>query len=393
MISFEEALAIVMSSVRPTGKEKVDVSSSLHRVLAEDVHSDIDMPPFDKSAMDGYACRSDDLSGYLRVIEIIPAGKPPQRNIGKGECAKIMTGAMLPSGADCVIKIEDTVIVSEGLIRYQGGASPKRNICFRAEDIKAGEAMLAKGTRIRPQEIALLATVGCARPLVACVPRVGVIATGSELVDPGEKVQESKIRNSNGFQLAAQARSSGAAVMNYGIAEDSDEALNAAIRKGLAENDILIVSGGVSVGDFDLVPEIMKRNGLDIRFDRVAIKPGKPMTFGVSERAVCFGLPGNPVSTFVLFEIMARPYLEATMGCAAQPVEICFRLGKTISRKRTGRRAFIPVVRIDSETVVPVEYHGSAHIGAICLADGLVSLPVGMSELREGSAVSVRQFQ
>ncbi len=241
--------------------------------------------------------------------------------------------------------------------------------------------------------IAMLATVGCIGPLVACAPRVGVIATGSELLDPGEVVRGSKIRNSNGFQLAAQAQSAGAVAVHYGITADSEELLDTVIRQGLAENDMLIISGGVSVGDYDFVPGIMKRNGLDIRFDRVAIKPGKPMIFGVSERAVCFGLPGNPVSTVVLFEMIVRPFIAAMTGSTAGPVEIPLRLGKIISRKHTDRRAFIPVIRIDSETVVTVEYHGSAHIGSMCLADGLVSLPVGVGELHEGSMVHVRLFQ
>jgi molybdopterin molybdotransferase len=171
------------------------------------------------------------------------------------------------------------------------------------------------------------------------------------------------------------------------------ELLDAAMGKGLAENDILIISGGVSVGDYDFVPDIMKQNGLDIRFDRVAIQPGKPVTFGISDQAVCFGLPGNPVSTFVLFEIMVRPYIAAMTGCTDRPIELPLRLGKKISRKHTERRAFIPVVRTDSDTVIPVDYHGSAHIGAMCRADGLISLSVSVSELPEGSMVHVRQFQ
>jgi molybdopterin molybdotransferase len=393
MISFEEAFDTVMHYVRKTGREAVDFTSSLNRVLAEDVCSDIDMPPFDKSAMDGYACRREDINSELQVVEIIPAGKTPRKNLKKGQCAKIMTGAMLPSGAGCVIKLEDTDTVAEHKIRFCGKLLSKKNICFRAEDIKKGDIVLSKGTRIRPQEIAMLATVGCIRPLVASAPRVGVIATGSELIEPDEAFRGSKIRNSNGFQLAAQARSAGAIAVNYGIAKDDEESLDTVIKKGMADNDILIVSGGVSVGDFDLVPDIMKRNGLDIRFDRVAIQPGKPMTFGVSEHQVCFGLPGNPVSTFVLFEIMARPFISAMMGCTTGPVEIPLRLGKKISRKRSERRAFVPVVRIDSDNVVPVEYHGSADIGSMCRADGLVSMQVGVTELEEGSIVHVRQFQ
>ncbi|MHB9028432.1 MAG: molybdopterin molybdotransferase MoeA [Candidatus Latescibacterota bacterium] len=392
MISFEEAFRIVMRSARTTGSETVDFTHSLNRVLAEDVRSDIDMPPFDKSSADGYACRRADLDRTLKVVEIIPAGQSPRKIIDKGECAKIMTGSMLPPGADCVIRFENTEAVSENEIRYRGYDPSKRNICFRGEDIKKGDLVLSRGTRIRPQAIALLATVGCTRPLVVRAPRVGVIATGSELVSPEESIRGSQTRNSNGFQLAAQAQSAGAVTVNYGAVADSEEFLGAAIKKGLTENDILVISGGVSVGDFDLAPGLMRRNGLDIRFDRVAIQPGKPMTFGVSDHAVCFGLPGNPVSTFVLFEIMVRPFILAMMGCIDEPVEIPLRLGKKISRKTADRRAFLPVVRIDSDTVVPVDYHGSALIGSMCLADGLVSLPVGVCELREGSMVNVRRF-
>jgi len=392
MISFEEAMNIVMDSVRPTGSEEVDFEHSAGRILAADVHSDIDMPPFDKSAMDGYACRREDLSHVLEVVEVIPAGMSPMKRIGARECAKIMTGAVVPRGADCVIKIEDTETLPGGGVRFLKDGPGKLNICYRAEDIRKGDVVLGKGTLVRPQEIAVLATVGCTRPVVAKAPKVGVIATGSELVEPGEAVEGSHIRNSNGYQLSAQARAGGADTINYGIAHDTEEALDTAVGKALAESEVLLLSGGVSMGDFDLVPGIMKQNGLDILFDRVAVKPGKPVTFGVSDTAVCFGLPGNPVSTFVLFEVMVKPYLAAMTGRDPGPRVISMRLGKTIRRKRADRRAFMPVNVTDAGTVLPVEYHGSAHIGSMCGADGLISMPAGVRELKEGSTVDVRQL-
>lgn len=392
MILFEKAFQIVMNTVRALGVEQVSIDKALNRILAQDVTSDMDIPPFNKSAMDGYACRREDIFNELTIVETIPAAYIPQKRIHKNECAKIMTGAIVPPGADCVIKIEDTENISVNSIRYKMKTISKINICYKAEDIKKGDVVLCKGEIIRPQHIAVLASVGCTSPVVACLPRVGIIATGNELVEPSEKPPESKIRNSNSYQLFAQVLAMGARPCNYGIAEDTEEVLDAKIKKAIAENDVIILSGGVSMGEFDLVPGILKNNGVKLLFEEVGIKPGYPTTFGISDDVFCFGLAGNPVSTFVLFEIMVKPFLYKMMGYDYMPYKITMPLGKTIARKHTERESIIPVAITNDEKVIPIEYHGSAHINSICRADGLILIPVGVKEIKEGTIVYVRQI-
>jgi molybdopterin molybdotransferase len=403
MIHFSEAYDIVMNSVRDTGSEQVDLSGSLNRILAQDVVSDLDMPPFDKSAMDGYACRAEDLESKLDVIEVIQAGYVPEKKIGKLECSKIMTGAMLPEGADCVVIVEETEETAKRQMKFTSTLERdnngnfkyfqkrKGNICYKGEDIKCDEIVLSKGEIIKPQHIAVLASVGCATPLVGIKPKVGIIATGSELVEPCEKAEGPKIRNSNSYQLSAQIERMGAVSTYYGIAEDTKKAIDLCVRKAMAENDVMLVSGGVSMGDYDFVPAILKENGIEILFDQVAIQPGKPTTFGVAADVICFGMPGNPVSTFVQFEILVKPFLYKMMGHDYKTNYFPLILGKTIRRKRAAREALIPV-HIKDGRVFQIEYHGSAHINAMCATEYLISLPIGVSEIVEGAVVDVRQI-
>ena len=389
MLLFEKALKTVLYSARQLGSECVDIASAVNRILAEDVTSDTDMPPFNKSAMDGYACRQEDLSNELTIIETIQAGASPRMAIESNQCAKIMTGAAVPQGADCVIMVEFTENPTASTVRFIGENTPD-HICLKGEDIKAGEVVLHKGSRIKPQHIAVLATVGCTQPVVSKRPRVAVFATGDELVHPASKPGPSQIRNSNAFQLAAQIESMGATARNYGIAKDTDKAIDKMFKKAVEENDVVLVSGGVSVGEFDLVPGIFKRNNINLLFEKVAVKPGKPTVFGVSEKVYCFGLPGNPVSTFVQFELLVKPFLCKLMGHDYAPPAIQIPLGESIRRKKTERQSWIPVVITDDGTLKPVEYHGSAHINALCIADGLVSIGVGVAEIEKGTIVPVR---
>ncbi len=389
MLPFEKAFEIVLNSARPLGIERVALAQAVNRILAEDVKSDTDMPPFNKSAMDGYACRREDLTNELTIIETVPAGVPPKKAIGPNQCAKIMTGAGVPQGADCVIMVEFTENPTANTIRFFGEYTVD-NICLKGEDIKAGEVVLQKGSRIRPQHIAVLASVSCVQPVVSKRPRVAVLATGDELVEPASKPGPSQIRNSNGFQLAAQVESVGAVVRNHGIAKDTDKAINEMFKKAVEENDVVIVSGGVSVGDFDLVPGIFKQNNINLLFEKVAMKPGRPTVFGVSDKVYCFGLPGNPVSTFVLFELLVKPFLFKLMGYDYTPPAIQIPLGESIRRMKTERQSWIPIVITDTGTLKPVEYHGSAHINALCIADGVISIDVGVAELEKGTIVRVR---
>ena len=246
MITFDDAFDIVMKHVRLLSTERVDILDSQNRVLAEDVTSDLDMPPFDKSAMDGYACKAEDAHKELEIIEIIPAGFVPQRKVESGQCSKIMTGAVMPEGADTVIIVEESV-EKDDRVKFEAQADSfrykcKGNICYKGEDIKKGDIVLEKGTIIKPEHIAVLATVGCANPLVYRMPKIGIIATGTELVEPYEKADGPKIRNSNSYQLFAQIKRVPAIPKYYGIAVDTEEAIDEAISLALEENDIVLAS-------------------------------------------------------------------------------------------------------------------------------------------------------
>lgn len=389
MLPFDKALETVISSARQLDIERVEFSCALNRILAEDVRSDIDIPPFNKSAMDGFACRRADLGNELTVVETIPAGHVPQKSIGTNLCSKIMTGGMVPDGADCVIMKEYVETTSENTIRFVGEKTAD-NICQKAEDISTGDIVLCKGTVLKPQHIAVLASIGNTQPMVSKRPGVTVIATGSELVEPKSKPGPSQIRNSNSFQLSIQIESTGAVATNYGIAGDTAETIDAAFKKALAESDVVIVSGGVSVGDFDFVPGIFRQNNVDLLFEKVAIKPGKPTVFGVSGKKYCFGLPGNPVSTFVLFEILVKPFLYKLMGHDHKPLNIQMPLDESLINKKDKRQKLLPVTITEKGTVRAIEYHGSAHINSLCHADGLVSMDAGIAEIKKGNIVKVR---
>jgi len=389
MIPFDKALKTVLDSARQLGSERIDITCAVSRILAEDVKSDMDMPPFDKSTRDGFACRRADLANELTMVESIPAGYVPKKTVGPNQCSKIMTGGVVPPGADCVIMKEYVEITTENTVRFVGEETAD-NICQKGEDIKTGYIVLCKGTRLEPQHIAVLASVGKVQPMVAKRPKVAIIATGDELVEPASKPGPSQTRNSNSFQLAAQVESMGAVATNYGVARDTTGHIDSMFKKAAKENDVVIISGGVSVGDLDLVPEILRQNGIYLLFEKIAVKPGKPMVFGISEEVYCFGLPGNPVSTFVTFEILVKPFLYKLMGHDYRYPNVQMPLGESLRRKKTIRQRWFPVAITETGTVKPVEYHGSAHINSLSLADGLVSMGVGVAEIEKGTIVSVR---
>jgi len=389
MIEFQEALRIVLDSGRPPQAERAKLSAALGRILAEDVSADMDVPSFDKAVVDGYACRRADLGSALSVIETIAAGRMPAKAIGPNQCAKIMTGAAMPPGADCVIMIEQTQAAGKDLVCFTGKRTPD-HIFRRAQDIRAGQVVLAQGERISPQHVAVLASVGCAEVPVAGLPRVGVIATGDELVAPETRPGAAQIRNSSGPQLLAQLAAMGIEACDHGIVKDAADDIGSVLKKALAESDVVIVSAGVSAGDFDLVPEALRQNGVKLLFERIAVKPGKPTVFGVSERGYCFGLPGNPVSTFVIFELLVKPFLYRLMGHDFLPVCVEMRLDETVARKDIERQSWIPVKITGRDSVGLVQYHGSAHLSALCAAGGLISMEVGVASLERGTPVRVR---
>ncbi|MEI8202619.1 MAG: gephyrin-like molybdotransferase Glp [Bacteroidota bacterium] len=390
MISLEEAIARVLGSADNLLNEQVLLLDSLDRILAKNVFADVDMPPFDKSAMDGYACRRADLTNILEVIEIIPAGAFPQKTIEKNQCAKIMTGAPVPMGADCVIKVEETEIIGDHKISFKGSQT-NNNICYRAEDVTKGEAIVLKGTHLQPRHIALLASLGCTHPWVSKLPRVVVFSTGDELVEPDVIPSVSQIRNSNAYQIIAQMQQIGIKANNGGIIRDDVEVTEKTIREALGCYDIIILSGGVSMGDFDFIPSVLKEIGFNQLFDSIAIQPGKPTTFWKTQSTWCFGLPGNPVSSLVQTELLVKPFILKLMGCE-KPMPPTFQLPmkKDFSIRKRERKSLIPILIDETGRVVPVEYHGSAHIAALLQAQGLMMVDENTTFISKESLVNVR---
>jgi molybdopterin molybdotransferase len=391
MISFEQAYNIVISSGFKTGTEIIPHTDSLNRILANDIASDMDMPPFNKSSVDGFACRKTDLGDDLIILETIPAGVWPVRTVDKGQCSRIMTGAPVPDGADCVIMVEETEMLLSGKIRFRGSFK-KENIARKGEDVRKGDVVLRSGKKIRPQDIAVMASVGHVLVTVSKMPEVAVISSGSELVEPDKIPGISQIRNSNASQLIAQIEQTGALGRYYGIAADDETQTLSIVEKAISENNMVLITGGVSMGDFDFVPSVLERAGVNILFTRIAVQPGKPTTFGLHPRSVIFGLPGNPVSSFIQFELLVRPLLLKMMGCELQPLSINLPMNEKFTRKFADRMAFIPVTITAEGYVSPVEYHGSAHISALSEADGIIAMSVGKKIFEKGEIISVRQI-
>ena len=395
MISFEEALSIVIDHAYPVSNERVPLQDSLNRILAENIYSDIDMPPFNKSAVDGFACRKDDISigaqNYeaLKVVETIPAGASPEKSILPGQCSRIMTGAMVPEGANCVIMVEQTHELPENRIGYSRSTNSD-NICYKGEDIKKDDLVLEKGILIKPQHIAVLASTGAVNPLVAKRVTIAILSTGDELVEPEIIPTNSKIRNSNAMQLMAQVLTTGGIANYFGIAHDNKISLTSKLEKAMKSNEIVILTGGVSMGDFDYVPEVMNNLGIKIIFKSIAIQPGRPTVFGKSGDTFIFGLPGNPVSSFVLFELLVKPFIFKIMGHDENPKLIPLPMGVNYSRINPARKSMIPVKIINGE-VHPLVYHGSAHINAYTEADGIISMEIGKTMIQKGEQVNVRQ--
>jgi len=390
-MNFDDAFEIVMKSARLPGTERLSIENDdlLSRILAEDVTSDIDVPPFNKSLRDGFACRRADLAEELTIIETIPAGSQPKKAVGQKQCAGIMTGAVVPDGADCVIMAEHAERIAKNKIRFAGD-NTQDNIRPKGKEVKKADVVLRAGCKIGPAHIAVLASSGCVNPLVALRPRVGIIATGSELVEPGKKPSACQIRNSNGFQLAAQAADAGAIVKNYGIAIDTEKAIGRTLKQAMAENDVVILSGGVSAGDYDLVRQVLDNNNIEILVERIAADPGRPMIFGVSGETTCFGLPGNPVSAFIMFELLAKPFLYKMMGHDFKPAVARMQLNRTITRKNTKKDLWLAMVFTKDGNAAQVERHGSANMNALCQADGLLFMPAGTAQIRKGTIVGIR---
>ncbi len=387
MIRMEEAEKILREWPVSPKEEESALEDCLGRILAQDVLTREDMPPFDRSAMDGYVLTASDPAVRFKVVGTIAAGDKPKYRLHPGECARIMTGAMLPEGGARVVKRE--VTVEDGGFMRIVGEDPNLNVRFRGEDMPRGSVLLPRGGRIRPQQAALIASAGLSRVRVYKKPLVGIVTTGSELVEPGEPLGEGQIYNSNATSIASQVRKMGAEPKYFGTVADDTGAIRAAIESLIPLCDLVILSGGVSAGDYDFVPGVFRDLGVTLHFEKVAVQPGKPTVFGTKGEKIFFGLPGNPVSTFVVFEILIKPFIYRMMGHDFKPLVVRARLGEEYDRRSAERAAWVPV-RLEVDEVFPLTYHGSGHLAALARADGLMAVPLGVQHLSSESFVDVR---
>ncbi len=389
MIAVEEALEIVLRETPQLGEEQVALEEAVGRVLAQDVHGDADRPPFDRAAMDGYALRAEDVRlvpATLEVVDELRAGQWPQRAIEAGEAVRIMTGAVVPGGASAIQQLERTSPARGRRVEILAPVKVGANIARRGSEGRAGEVVLARGRPIDAAAAAVLAATGCVRPLVGCRPLVSVLVTGDEVVDAAQTPEPGQVRNCNGPALLALARQTGAFARFLGVVPDRDDALRAALEGGFAA-DVLVVSGGVSAGDYDLVEPVLLAAGAEFFFTQVSIKPGSPLVFGRRGGTLIFGLPGNPVSALVTFELFVRPCLLRMQGArvVTRP-RVVVELAGPLSN-RSGRTNHLPArVRLQDGHLVaePVRSTGSADIVAHAKANALVVLAADRSEAGAG---------
>jgi molybdopterin molybdotransferase len=383
MLPVEEALQIVLRHCRPlTAVQTPLTPAALGSVLAEDMASDVDMPPFDKALMDGYAVRVSDMTGEgiaLPVAAEVTAGQkaPP---LPPGTVIRIMTGAPVPPGADAVVRVEQTSVLPDGKVQIEP-PFPKvgQFILERACEMKRGDVVLKAGAVLRPQEFGLLASIGRGSVQVIPAPSISILATGDELVEAEKTPGPNQLRNSNGPMLMAQAVRSGAVPRYLGIAPDRLDVLRSGVEKGL-ESHILALSGGVSMGKLDLVPGVLQALGVQPHFQQIAMKPGKPLFFGTRGEALIFGLPGNPVSSFCCFELFVGPAIRALSGRPdPRPRWQRARL-KQEFRYRTDRPTYHPA-KLDHvegmNQAQPVQWFGSPDLRAVAQANALLLLPPG----------------
>jgi molybdopterin molybdotransferase len=399
ILSFEEARHVVegqAAEVRARTKEKVKILASLGRVLAEPIAADRDFPPFRRAMRDGYALRAADLASLpatLEVIGEIKAGAPPEavpREVGAGQAAAIMTGAPAPNGADAVVMVEYTSL-SGKRVTVTRSVARGDNIVEAGSEARKGQFLLHHGTRMDYGAIALAASVGLQSISVFRRPEVAILSTGDEIVEIGERPGPHQIRNSNSYSLAAQVQQAGGVPKMLGIARDEADHLRGLIEQGM-EHDLLLLTGGVSMGRYDLVEQVLAELSAEFFFTGAQIQPGRPVVFGRVRERYFFGLPGNPISTMVTFELFARPMLEALAGMAAR--ELCFvhaRLKSEIKTK-TGLTRFLPALLSGEFEETEVElagWHGSGDVAAMARSNCYLVIPPNREKIAAGEWVAI----
>ncbi len=399
MLRIEDALQIILDRIPLLGEEEIALTEAIGRVLRHDATSDLDLPPFDRARMDGYALKAADTTGAseanperLKEIGEAAAGYSFNGTVESGQAVRIMTGAPVPAGADAVQQIEVINVPGDGWIEVQKAVQPGQFITPRGIEARAGDVMVKAGERVTPAVAAVLASFGQARPIVSRRPQVALLSTGTELVEVTEKPGPSQIRNSNTYSLAGYAEAAGAEVVSSSIVHDDFGATRDAIAAGLAAADVVMLSGGVSMGDYDLVKPALIELGAEIFVEKVAMHPGKPTVFAKLGDKVIFGLPGNPVSVAVSFHLFARPALMKMQGAneihlprfqafAAKPVK-----GAPPRRSHQPGRLTIRDGRAEVE---PLKWSGSSDLVAFMKADCLIVVLEDRASVSEGELVEV----
>ena len=387
MLSVEEARQQMLNTIPVLPTEKREILNCAGYVLAEALHAEENIPPFDNSAMDGFAVRAADVQNasetkpaVLTVVETIAAGYAPTKQVAPGQTARIMTGAMMPEGADAVVMQEVTQQDGDEVKIFEG-VDKAGNVRFTGESVAEGQQVMGKGKYLRPPEVSMLASLNCPEVTVYRKPTVAIVSTGDELTPLGEPLEPGKIRDSNRYGLYAQVEEAGGIPIDMGIAPDDEVETERIFRAALAKADALITSGGVSVGEHDVVKSVLARLG-KINFWRVAMKPGKPQAYGISDGKPIFGLPGNPVSSLVVFELFVRPALLKMAG-HTELLRPTFKatLAEPVTN-RDGRVNYMRAILKASNGQYTAEMtgpQGSGILHSLVLANGLITIPAGVT--------------
>jgi molybdopterin molybdotransferase len=395
MISVNEAIRIIIEQTRTLPTEKIALAGAMGRILAEDIVADSDLPPFDRAQMDGYAVRSAETTSVparLRVVGEAAAGRGWHERMNAGEAVRIMTGAPVPVGADSVQKVEVTR-ESDGVVEIAESTQPGQFIVERASEVRAGETVLRAGEEISAAMMAVLASFGYAEVQVSKRPRVAVLATGTELVRIDEEPGADQIRDSNSYSLAAYAQLAGALVERLPLAGDDPKILQREILDAAERCDALILSGGVSMGVYDFTKTALQALNAEIHFERVSLRPGKPTVFARLGNTLVFGLPGNPVSVSVTFNLFARTALRAMQGCQDATMKEEWAVLARSVKGAMERTSYLPAqLQTDDEGQLlahPLKWGGSSDFVAFARATALVIVPAGVHALDVGARVRV----
>jgi len=378
--AFQRVDAACQNITLPT--ERLPLHQAHGRILAVDAASQIDLPPFDRSAVDGYALPAGEEQPEYALLETIAAGRPGRAELAPGTAVKVMTGAPVPPGTARVAMIE-YAREKDGRVRIDKFPA-ESNVRRRAEDLRAGQVILHKGQALGALEISTLTACAVSEVETYVPPAVFVISTGDEIVDGVEDLSPGKIMNSNGPLLRGLAEEHHLLVKGQVTVRDDPAKIEEALREGMRLADVVVLSGGVSVGDCDYVPDTMKKLGLAIHFNRVAVKPGKPTTFATRDRKIVFGLPGNPVAVYVMFHLVVLRAVARLSHKVLRPTELQVTMARSYQRGSAARLAFVPAVITPEGSVESVDYHGSGHLTALVRADGFMVVPQGIAKIEAG---------